>query len=294
MTPLIAVGLAALLAREVAAPAWCARAQQLTPDATFEQLASALPKDASPVVARARELAGEQDGPERARDVLRFAIIDACVESGDARSPEQLAVHAAALMNDPRFAGVRKGDGALDRVLHKIWLEIVALLESEGMRQYAGSARVIYLSVLALAAMLLAFVVVRALARQRRADSGSEASHGVIEAARQQAYAALRSEAQRLLAAGDARAALRAGDAALLARIGEIDDARARGALSPARTHREIASKLPAAIGDIVRAPFASFDTLFFGRPSLAADDARAFLIEVDAAERRLVQRSST
>lgn len=291
------IAVVVLAALTSSTPPWCARALSAdsarapsapAASAAFDALALALPKDA-PVLARARDLARED--VVAATSMLRFAIDDACAPI-PMPSAQELAARTGEIMKDARFTGVRKGDGAFDRFVHKIWLAIVSLLESQGMQQYAGSARVIFLSVLAVVASLLSLLVGRALLRQRRADVaqrvGDRPAELGMEAHRQRAYAALRADATRLLAAGQARAALRAGDAALLARVGALDDARASAAVTPARTHREIVAKLPGPIADVVRPPFVSFDALFFGRSSLAIEDARVFLAEVDAAEQRL------
>lgn len=292
-----AVALAALLPASVAgAPVWCEgalsaagpAADTADDSAAFSALAAALPRDA-PVLGSARTLANTDVAA--AAVLLHFAVADACARTAGASAAE-LSARTDALLQDARFTGVRKGDGTIDQILHKVWLAIVSLLESQGMQQYAGNARVIYLSLLAGVAVFLAALVGRKLLRQRRADKSlAKDNNVVIESERAQAFAMLRERAAAALGAGDARAALRAGEQALLARVGELDAAQVRQAITPARTHKEMLARLPAAVADVVRAPFASFDALFFGRPSLSLPEARAYLCDVDAAALRLADR---
>lgn len=310
---MIALALAVLVAAQanVDAAAWCQRAMPLAtaPDVdgadaneAFEALALAMPREATAVVARARELAGEA-GLVRSMAVLRFAVLDTCAGSNTRAASEAndaLAAQAAALMaNDPRFSGVRKGDGTFDRLFHKAYLWFVALFESEAMQKYAGGSRVVFLSLIALGALALIVITLRKRRAAAKAPPRGGDNAERNESARKEAYASLRAQADALLARGDARASLRAGDAALLARVGELDDVvRERAAIhervvTAARTHREIAARLPAHVREVVRAPFATFDALFFGQPSIDVDDARAFLAAVDAAEARLVAARS-
>lgn len=313
---MIALGVAHALAVQLALEApghasWCNTALPLasapepaagTESDAFDAMALALPREATPVVARARELAGEE-GLARSVSVLRHAIFDACLTgiAGDENAPAvdaaQAAAQAAALMNDPRFAGVRKGDGAIDRLLHQVYMFFISLIESEGMQKYAGGSRVVFLSLIALGAIALTISTLRRRRLESQQASASSSEGGArAEAQRKEAYAELRAQADALLARGDARASLRVADAALLARVGELDErthahagAKARErAVTEARTHREIIARLPQGVGDVVREPFAQFDALFFGRERIAVDDARAFLASVDAAEARL------
>lgn len=269
----------------------------------FDALAAAMPRTAAPVVARARDLVGTE-GLERAMAVLRFAVLDACARASAGNAPsaetaQGLSAQAAALMaNDPRFTGVRKGDGTLDRIWHKVWLFILSLVESEGMQRYAGTARTVFIGVIGFAAMLLVVVTVRRrLAEAAEASSGSAGAAARIEATRREAFASLRAQADALLTQGQVRASMRMADAALLARVGELDAASSsrqkKPIVTPARTHREIVAGLPPPVGDVVRAPFHTFDTLFFGRSSIDVADARAFLAAVDAAESRLARATT-
>jgi hypothetical protein len=279
---------------------WCTTAMLLATappaaagaeEAAFDALVTAMPRDAAPVVARARELAGEE-GLERSMAVLSFAVVDACA-TGAVAAHDVAAAQAAALMNDPRFSGIRKGDGTFDRLMHKAYLWFIALFESEAMQKYAGGSRVVFLSLIAVGAIALTVMTLRKRRREIEAAGGAHGDVVKREAERQEAYATLRAHADALLAQGDPRASMRAADAALLARVGELDRRAgiAKGderIVTVARTHREIAARLPAHVSAVVRPPFATFDALFFGKPQLVVDDARAFLTAVDEAERAL------
>ena len=113
-------------AADVDTGAWCARALPLahapppasgTERAAYDALALMMPREATPVVARARELAGEE-GYERSMAVLRFAILDACASGVASMTNDEASAQAVALMNDARFSGIRKGDGTFDRLMH--------------------------------------------------------------------------------------------------------------------------------------------------------------------------------
>lgn len=285
------LGLVLALSFTAAPPAWCARVTELVatapdaPDALarLDEAVGLLPVDATTVAAQVRHLAGEEGTLERSFAVLRLAVDDSCAgalpSSVDAASLSS-AVRAL-IAADERFGGVRKGDDVIDRFLHKVWLALARLLESEGMRQYAGSARVVYFLVLLGVFSFIGVRVVSALGKSRvRHDEQVAVTAEVL---RRKAFAAWRADAAQALARGDARAALRAGQAALLARIGEL----AAGAVTPARTHREIVARLDAGVAEAVSPALLSFDAAYFGKEA-ALDDAARFLAEIDGAEARL------
>lgn len=285
------LGLVLALSFTAAPPAWCARATELAataPDAAdaparLEEAAGLLPVEATTVLAQVRNLAGEEGTLERSFAVLRLAVDDSCAGAPSGVDAASLAAGVRALIAaDERFGGVRKGDDVIDRFLHKVWLALARLLESEGMRRYAGSARVIYFLVLLGVFSFIGARVVAALWRSRTRQD-EQVAPAAAEALRRKAFAAWRADAAQALARGDARAALRAGQAALLARVGEL----VAGAVTPARTHREIVARLDARVAEVVSPALLVFDAAYFGKDA-GLDDAARFLAEIDGAEARL------
>lgn len=283
-----------------APPAWCERAQDLLAGApavsaaadasgvgealtALTALTALWPARAGAAAERIRAL---EDGDPSALQRLalaRAAVRQACEPTRFADAAA-LAARARGLMDgDPRFGGQRGGDDAIDRLAHRAWLALARLLETEGMRQYAGSARVVYFVLLLGAVVLVAWRIARASRRQRAAAAPAAAT--ALEARRRRGFASWRARAQAALAAGDARAALGAGQAALLARLGELDDV----AVTPARTHREILARLPHALSAIVTRPLHAFDRAWFGGGA-SLEAARLFLDDVDVAEGQLAR----
>ncbi len=283
-SPAVAASPAAGSSPAEAAP-WCARAEALAAEGAddmhkLDEVLALLPADAAPVTARARELAGDEGSLGRSWEVVGGALRDGCAPRP--REGDPAAEVAGIMARDPRFGGVRTGDDLIDRIEHRVQAWLASLFESAGLRAYATSARLVYLSLLAVVVLLVAVRLARNFRRTKKARAAARTAAAVIRE-RTRAFAAWREQAQRALDGGDARGALRAGEAALLARVGELD-ARA---VTPARTHREILRRLRADVADTVRPALASFDAMFFGKPA-ALDDAFAFLRSVDDAARRL------
>ena len=257
----------------------------------IDPLIEALPLESVPVKVAARLALGAQ-GPGRAVELVAAAVADGCPPSSpttigaiDARAiaGEVVALEAG----DARFVGVRKGDDLIDRLKHKAKLWLAHFFESSGMRAYASSARIIYLSLLGVAVVLVAVRVVRTLLRRKRRDAETIGATSAIERKRAREHAHWRAEAERALNAGDARGALRAGQAAILARVGELE----RGVVTPARTHREIVGRLSDNVAAVVRPVLAAFDAAFFAKDA-GLDDAATFLRLVDDAAGALAART--
>lgn len=289
VTPVV---LASLLV--TAAPDWCARAAVLdavdsTSSVAAPQLDAALDAwslEAGAVAERIRALTSHGAPLDVRLSLARLAARGACASATAERADAWSRAAAQLMRDDPRFSGMRAGDDVVDRLLHKAWLFLAGLLESEGMKQYAGNARAVYFALLVAATLWVGWRLVRAVRRRRPPPiEAAPQTHEVRAAQSRRAFASWRAQAARDLDAGEARAALRAGEAALLARLGELQP----GAATPARTHREILMRLSRDAATVVAPAFATFDRCFFAeQPSL--DGARRFLGAVDAAERALPQ----
>lgn len=296
MTPRVLIATVAWLAAASPAhareepPAFCARLLELVGQGTEDTASSTaldealalLPMSSGPIAAQVRGLASQEEGRSSAWRALSLAAADSCQPLAHVDAPVAAADAARIMAADRRFGGVREGDDVLDRLLHKLWLALAGMLESDGMRRYAEGARTLYFALTAVVVLVVALRIARALRAQRTTPQPADDA-AAVEGRRRRAFEAWRKEADGALAAGDARSALRAGQAALLARLGEIDDA----AVTPARTHREIAARLEDALASVVLAPLRSFDVSYFGKAA-SLDDASRFLAEVDDAERRL------
>jgi hypothetical protein len=262
----------------------CARAQEILASpvvdaATLDTLIETLPNEAVQVKVQARMLSSSA-GIARSTEVMAGAVGDGCravdVDAASARSDVD-----SIMKSDARFGGVRKGDDLFDRIKHKIGLWLAHLFESSGMRAYAASARIVYLSGLAIVASFIAVRVVRTLLRSRKRDEQARVQ-AAVERERLRKFTSWRADASSALQSGDARGALRAGRAAILARVGEVE----RDVVTPARTHREIVARLAAQntnVANVVTTPLASFDVAWFGKDA-TLDDASAFLRAVDDA----------
>ena len=274
----------ALVAAAPVDDAWCARAERVlaaVPAAGAEVAArfdetTALFEPTSPVVARARALVGPDDDYLAAFAVLATAAGESCgpvVEDDAARTAALLKDAVGA---DPRFAGVRRGDDLFDRLRHKVFMWLASLLETEGMQRFAGSTRTVFFTALAVVALVLAVRVMRRMRKRGRARASTLLT---VDAARREAFAALRAVAGERLRVGDARGALLTGARALLVRVGERDERATRAAF----THREILATLAPAVTTVVTPALVAFErALFAGEATL--DDATGFLALVDEA----------
>ncbi|MCC7074115.1 MAG: hypothetical protein IT383_22590 [Deltaproteobacteria bacterium] len=279
---------AALMAAAPLDEAWCARAEQLLADvptdgaaqaARFDE-AAALFEPASPVVARARVVIGS-DGDERvAFAVLVAAAAESCAPVAEGDAATTAAALKSAVDGDARFAGVRRGDDLFDRLRHKLFLWLASFLETEGMQRFAGSTRTLFFMGLAIVAALLGVRVALRLQRRRAAGSATPIA---IEAARIEAFEALRADAGARLRVGDARGALLAGARALLVRVGE----REAHATRAASTHREVLAALAPAVATAVAPALAAFERAVFAGEA-THEHATAFLALVDDAAARL------
>lgn len=224
-------------------------------------------------------LATTDDGAEAwlGLDALaRLSCARALVSSDAARA------RVSDILKDPAFYGEREAPDLIDKLLARLQAWFLSFLESEGMRQYAGVSRVVYLSGLALALLYLVYRTLRE--RRRRVARERAAEDGVhVERARRQASAELLSLANDALAREEPRVSMRLAHLALLARLGETE----ASALSPARTNREILRELEPALRDTVRPSLVDFDATFYaGHADLGA--ARRFVDGVGATLRRL------
>jgi hypothetical protein len=276
------------------APAWCAAAQRALDEAEragdeswerYQQVVQHLPVSATPITEDARRRAGEEGDLSPAYRALRGALEEGCREPLPRAATDGASAQLRALMDaDERFAGERKEPDAVDRLKERIaeWLE--ELLESQLMRRYAGASRAVYLSVLALFLLFVGVRLWRARARERGAlrARGEQAR---VERRRKRAFAAWRAQADERLADGELREALRAGQLALLARLGEVRE----GAVSPARTQREIARALDDKLRAAVEPPLQTFERAFYGGHA-EREVVTAFLADVDAAAARIEQ----
>jgi hypothetical protein len=274
--------LALALSVGAAPPGWCegARARLLALDGIdvehdaghvtdVESLLATLPPM---LAARAREDQGRGGRRGAAVDAATTAIRFAC----DVDTVADARADAARVLRDARFRGARSDEDVVDRVLDRLWRWIEATLASEGMQVFADHTRTIYLATLVVVA---AFVAIRLARNARRAQALSGRTPALhVERERARAFAAWRSEAQRMLEEDPRRAVLLAR-AALLARVGEVDV----DAVRPARTSREVLSRLAPDLAAAAGPPLHSFDALFFGGP-VDVDAARALLAAVDAA----------
>ncbi|MBM4279624.1 MAG: DUF4129 domain-containing protein [Deltaproteobacteria bacterium] len=243
----------------------------------LEALLAALP----PAVAqRARDDQGRDGRRGAAFDAARTAVHFACAASGvaDARADIRR------LLADPRFAGVRADEDALDRLLDRLWRFLEELLESEVMQSFAHNTRTLYLAALATVA---AVVGVRLARRQRRAGSSAGRVDVVrVERERARAFDSWRTEALQTLEVDPRRAALLLR-AALLARVGEVD----AEAVRPSRTSSEILARLrprvAPAVAPAIATALALFDALFYGGDVDGAA-TRRLLAAVDDAVTRI------
>ena len=165
------------------------------------------------------------------------------------------------LATDPRFVGLRHDDDLSDQLLDRIgaWLE--RLLESDAMVAFSEQTRTIYLTGLAVVAVIVAWRI-----RRRRRPVHADADDivaGRRDVARARAFQALRDEGAALVQS-DPRAALLRLRQALLARLGEVDVDAAR----PARTASEIIARLAATsatTSTTVTPALRLFDERFYG-----------------------------
>jgi len=215
------------------------------------------------------------DGGTRAWRLLDEAAVLKC-PSSPLPEVESAAALAATVLKDPAFHGERANPDLIDQWIAAAQAWLLSLFESKGMQQYAGISRVLYLGVLA---ALAAYLAVRLLRERRRRVSREDATspHAHVELRRKEAAGELLDAAAAALVRGAHREAMRLCERALLVRVGEKDP----GAVTPARTHREILDALDEHTRAVVRGPLARFERTFYGgRDDVTAatgllDDAR-------------------
>jgi hypothetical protein len=254
--------------------------------AHLEAAIAALPP---PIARLAKGAAGDDGNLDTAWAIVRAAVDEGCDDDNDV-DPRLATARddvRALVAGDARFKGVRGGRDLFTAWSERAWKWLASLFESTGMQSYAKGARAVYLSVLALVALVLAARVLRASLRARTRSAPLVVADEVIRA-RQRSFAVLRGEADAALARGDVRAALLCGQAALRARVGEL----ASTVVLPARTHREILARLAPALADVARPALVAFDVEFYGGLGTVAR-ARAWLADVDAAAAHLDRRSA-
>lgn len=246
----------------------------------YESLEALFPPEQSSTVVRARGLVTEEGDFGEAYRTLRAAATAACwpvsVAEIEARS------EVTRILQDPVFQGVREEPDFVDELIARVQDWLTELFESEGMQRYAESTRFVFLALLVVAALLVAYRLFRV---RRDAQAGGAASSPVaVEIARRQTAASLLVEAHRHLEDGALRGAVHAGFLALLARLGELDE----GAVHPARTNREILADLDGARRAVVERCFAAYEaSIYRGEldpeaTSAAPDRARDFVVLVE------------
>lgn len=265
--------------------AWCARAEQLIVDAPvtgptalarFDE-SGALFEPGSPVTARARAVVGADGDFGAALSVLAAAAAEACAPTSDVDGAAAAASVRELIARDARFAGVRRGDDLLDRLRHKLFLWLTQLFETEGMQRFAGGTRTLFFAALVVVALVVALRV--ALRLRRRAATPASPSSSV-EAARAEAFSALRADAEERLRRQDARGALMVGARALLVRVGEQDARAARAA----RTHREVLAGLAPPVASAVAPALGAFERALFAEEATVAQAGRFLALVDDAA----------
>ena len=228
--------------------------------------------------ARVRQLLqdGHLDGAQRALQM----IVAACAV-GAGHDENALRAEVQAIVQDPRFVGVRSRDDVMDRILKQLWSWLQSLVESAGVQGFAASTRTIYLAGLVIAAAWVARRLWRSRPQRQRSDAPGAALR--IQGDRVRAFRELRTAAEHHLAAGDARGAMLLGEHALLGLVGEgRNDPRHR-----ARTHRELLASLSGAVAEALQEPLRQFDrSLYAHGPT--QENARSFLSAVDKAHARL------
>jgi hypothetical protein len=250
--------------------------------AQLERAIGALPHDAQPIAGQLRSLLGKEGGLKETSDALAAVLRDGCAPlSAHAGAPG--AEVAALVARDPRFGGIRVGDDVIDRLLDRMWRWFSGFLESEGMRRYAGSARVVYLAALGGGVLFVLSRLVRAWRRSERvAEAARQDARARVDIARKRAAEELLTDAERELARDPHRAAALTV-AALLARVGE----HVPGAVTPARTSREVLARLDSKRAQVIAPPLQLFDVVYFARPTLETD-ARALFAEATRAQQAL------
>jgi hypothetical protein len=275
IAPLVAALVFTAAAR--AAPPWCATDRGDDGPSSAGAVA-ALPES---LAGRARHDEGITGDPAAGHAVVEHARRLACVGRDDTVPVDVAALRTevAALRSDPRFAGTRADEDAVDRLLASWWTFLEGLLESRGMQGFAAHTRTVYLGALAVVAAVVAVRLLRDRRRTTARPRGPTGADAPTERARRQAFSTLRTAADAALAV-DARRALLLGRAALLARLGERGD----DDLLPARTTTQIVEALPARHATRVLPALRSFDHAWFGGSTVDVDGARAILALVDAA----------
>ncbi len=267
-------------------PAFCDEARALLAGAPaagdeawprYLAVAEKLPRESDAVIEDARRRAGESGTLAATFAALAAALDDGCRAPVLIQSPAAAAAEVRALLEaDERFAGEREELGLIDewKARFAAWLE--ELFESELMRRYAGASRAVYLTALALFVLFVALRFWRARVRGRAREDAA-ADEARVERERQRAFSEWLHEARAAFDEGDLRGALRAGQLALLARIGEVEE----GAVTPARTNREVLRRLDEATRDVVAPCLSSFERAFYGGLALEPAGVAAFLDDV-------------
>jgi hypothetical protein len=163
------------------------------------------------------------------------------------------------LSRDERFSGVRDDDDLGDSLTARVgaWLE--QLLESDAMIAFSEQTRTVYLSLLALVSVVVAWRL-----RKRPPPPSASTTAAALRLHQQRALRVdeLLAHATTALDHDPRRAALLVRQA-LLVRVGEVqhDDE----VLSPSRTTSDVCGHLPADTARVVRPVLSHFDRIYFG-----------------------------
>ncbi len=249
-----------------------AQAQAAHDASSLARAAALLPQ---PMAQQVAGEVGRADLP-RALITLRTAAALACPANSTA--PDTAAL-TSLRDSDERFFGVRVDESVLDRLLERLWALLESLLESETMQRFSEHTRTVYLTLLAIVVVLVAFRVSRG---PRASTAENAVDNARIERLRKDAYARCREQAIALVDS-DARTALLWARRALLARVGEVDE----GAVMPQHTSTEVLAALDERTATIAAPALHAFDAAFYGDDATSAH-ARAVLEHVERAHTAL------
>jgi hypothetical protein len=268
LVPLLALDDAAL--REQLAPAWSA-----LPGAMSQRLRAEAAHVASTPSSTSMSSAAAVGPTRRA-----IALYCPSAARNAALDPARLR----ALGRDERFSGVRHDDDLGDNLAARFgaWLE--QLLESDAMIAFSEQTRTVYLTLLALVSVVVAWRLRR---RPPPAHITTAEREQRLRDKRVLRVDELLREADAVLE-HDPRSATLLVRQALLVRVGEVQHDDEVGA--PAHTSTEICARLPATTAQIVGPVLTHFDRVYFGGTTTTTD-ARGVRDDVKQALRRLETR---
>lgn len=286
MTPLLLLPLLVLQTTTTPSSSACAQLQPLLHLDDAALLAQAPQVWAALPPAMARQLradaASSSSSSSSAIEPTRRALSLYC--PGGAADARLALERVRELGRDERFSGVRDDDDLGDSLTARLgaWLE--QLLESEAMVAFSEQTRTVYLSLLAIVSVVVAWRLRR---RPVPSSSTTNATQQRLQHQRALRVDELLTEAGAVLEHDPRRAALLLRQA-LLVRIGEVqhDD----DVVSPARTTSEVCAQLPLDAARVVRPVLSHFDRVYFGSSTTAAQ-TRQLRDDVTSAVQQLVTR---